>query len=233
MKNIKRIVTAVALILVLLPSYSQEKTDNVYEFRFITKNHTDDGDYVTVRFYVPVTVAVKVEEKTSIQTVDKTTLQSFSLRANLLRLATLTPDLGIEWQFARRWSVAVDGSWTSWSRDNKNRRYALWEVSPEVRYCFTQNNKFYLGVQYKIGEFNYKLSNTGKQGDLQGGGITFGYKLPLGKRFALDFNAAAGCLHADYETYHVADGVRVKEADHTKNVWGVTDLGITLVWKLK
>lgn len=156
-----------------------------------------------------------------------------SLRANLLRLATLTPDLGIEWQFANRWSVVVDGSWTSWSWDNKNRRYALWEVSPEVRYYFSESNKFYVGAQYKIGEFNYKLSDTGKQGDLQGGGITFGYKLPLGKSFALDFNVGAGCLHTHYETYHVTDGVRVKDGDHTKNVWGVTDLGVTLVWKLK
>ena len=38
---------------------------------------------------------------------------SFSLRANLLRWATLTPDLGIEWRISRLWGILVHGSWTS------------------------------------------------------------------------------------------------------------------------
>ena len=59
---------------------------------------------------------------------------SLALRANLLRWATLTPDLGLEWRVSRTWAVLVHGSWTSWSWDDKNRRYALWEVAPEVRW---------------------------------------------------------------------------------------------------
>ncbi len=57
-----------------------------------------------------------------------------SLRANLLRWATLTPDLGLEWRICPSWGIAVNGSWTSWSWSDKDRRYALWEVAPEVRY---------------------------------------------------------------------------------------------------
>ena len=30
--------------------------------------------------------------------------------------------------------ILVNGSWTSWNWDDKNRRYALWKVSPEIRY---------------------------------------------------------------------------------------------------
>ena len=56
-----------------------------------------------------------------------------ALRANLLRWATLTPDLGIEWRIAPAWGLMVNGSWTSWTWDNNARRYALWEVSPELR----------------------------------------------------------------------------------------------------
>ena len=39
----------------------------------------------------------------------------FSLRSNLLRWATLTPDLGVEWRICPSWGIAVNGSWTSWS----------------------------------------------------------------------------------------------------------------------
>ena len=56
-----------------------------------------------------------------------------SLRANLLRWATLTPDLGLEWRICPSWGIAVNGSWTSWSWSDKDRRYALWEVAPDGR----------------------------------------------------------------------------------------------------
>ena len=47
------------------------------------------------------------------------------VRANLLRWATLTPDVGIEVRADRSWGLLVNGSWTSWSRNNADRRYAL------------------------------------------------------------------------------------------------------------
>ena len=93
------------------------------------------------------------------------------LRANLLRWVTLTPDLGLEWRINPSWGIAVNGSWTSWSWNDKDRRYALWEVTPEVRYYMGEKKAWYLGAMFKAGQFNYKLSETGKQGDLMGGGI--------------------------------------------------------------
>ena len=158
---------------------------------------------------------------------------SFSLRANLLRWATLTPDLGIEWRINRLWGILVHGSWTSWSWNDKDRRYALWEVSPEVRHYIGKEKRGYLGAMYKAGAFNYKLSATGRQGDLMGGGITGGYGLRLNNALSLDFNLAVGCLHADYEKYEVIDGVRVRQGKESKNWWGPINAGVTLVWKMK
>ena len=155
-----------------------------------------------------------------------------SLRANLLRWATLTPDLGLEWRICPSWGIAVNGSWTSWSWSDKDRRYALWEVAPEVRYYMGEKKAWYLGAMFKAGQFNYKLSDTGKQGDLMGGGITAGYQLRLNKALDLDFNLGLGYLNADYEKYEVIDGVRVRKGSETKDWWGPINAGVTLVWKL-
>ena len=155
-----------------------------------------------------------------------------SLRANLLRWATLTPDLGLEWRICPSWGIAVNGSWTSWSWNDKDRRYALWEVAPEVRYYMGKTKAWYLGAMFKAGQFNYKLSETGKQGDLMGGGITTGYQLRLNKALALDFNLGLGYLNADFEKYEVIDGVRVRRGNETKDWWGPINAGVTLVWKL-
>lgn len=183
----------------------------------------------------PAEDATASSEYTATQTDNskaKSAPYAFSLRANLLRWATLTPDLGVEWRISRNVGILVNGSWTSWSWDDKNRRYALWEVAPEVRYYIGKEKRGYVGAMYKAGAFNYKFSTTGKQGDLMGGGLTGGYQLKLNRALALDFSLGLGCLHADYDKYEVIDGVRVRQGGGTKNWWGPVSAGVTLMWKL-
>ena len=195
------------LMTVTFPVIAQQKADTTYTFRSVPQKDM---------FYVPW-----IGNDTEI-----------SLRANLLRWATLTPDLGVEWRICPSWGIAVNGSWTSWTWSDKDRRYALWEVAPEVRYYMGEKKAWYLGAMFKAGQFNYKLSETGKQGDLMGGGITAGYQLRLNKALALDFNLGLGYLNADYEKYEVIDGVRVRRGNETKDWWGPINAGVTLVWKL-
>lgn len=155
-----------------------------------------------------------------------------TLRANLLHWATLTPDLGFEWRMNRHFGLLLNGSWTTWSWDHKNRRYALWKVSPEVRYYLGKQGKGFLGVMYHTGEFHYKLGKTGKQGNYQGGGLTGGYIFNLNRSLSLDFHAGAGYTYADYDEYALINDVRVHKGSKTKNYWGINQLGITLIWKL-
>ena len=150
----------------------------IKEENFITHNHATEGDFVTVRLTVPVketavtdaeaearlaaepTVAGRERQKaeaaaqqnTLTDTPSETKITNdyhLSLRANLLRWATLTPDLGLEWRICPSWGIAVNGSWTSWSWSDKDRRYALWEVAPEVRYYMGEKKAWYLGAMFK------------------------------------------------------------------------------------
>lgn len=155
-----------------------------------------------------------------------------SLRANLLRWATLTPDLGLEWRISPSWGIAVNGSWTSWTMSDNNFRYAFWEVMPEVRWYLGEKRAWYVGAMFKTGQFDYKLSKTGKQGDLMGGGITGGYQLRVNKALNIDFSLGLGYLNADYEKYEVIDGVRVSQGTKAEGWWGPINAGISLVWKL-
>ena len=157
---------------------------------------------------------------------------TLSLRANLLRWATLTPDLGLEWRISPSVGIMVNGSWTSWTWQDNARRYALWEVMPEVRWYLGEKKAWYVGAMFKAGQFNYKFSGTGRQGDLLGGGITGGYQLRLNKALALDFTLGLGYLNADTERYDVIDGVRVRSGNETKHWIGPVNAGVTLVWKI-
>ena len=199
-------------------AFAQQKTDTADTFRFVPQEDT---------FYLPR----EDNPQESVQSLSPT-ISQLSLRANLLRWATLTPDLGLEWRICPSWGIAVNGSWTSWSWNDKYRRYALWEVVPEVRYYMGEKKAWYLGAMFKTGQFNYKFSEAGKQGDLMGGGITAGYQLRMNKALALDFNLGLGYLNADFEKYEVIDGVRVRRGNETKDWCGPINAGVTLVWKL-
>lgn len=160
------------------------------------------------------------------------TANSFAVRANLLRWATLTPDIGFEWHITPSLSVAAHGCWTTWSWNHKDRRYALREIAPEVRWYPGEARRGYIGAMYKAGAFNYKLGHTGHQGNINGGGITGGYVLPLNNRLSLDFSMALGYLHAHYDKYTVIDGVIVRSGSDKKNWFGPINIGVTLTWTI-
>ena len=186
----------------------------------------------TVKETVCETPAVETVVEEEPRPQPKTPQHSLSLRANLLRWATLTPDLGIEWRIKEKWALLVNASYTSWRWNDKNRRYGLWEIAPEVRRYLGAKNRGYIGLMYKAGAFNYKFSELGRQGDIMGGGITGGYVVRLNNVLALDLNLGLGYIRAEYDRYSLIDGERVREGKEGKNWWGPVSAGVTLTWTL-
>ena len=156
----------------------------------------------------------------------------FALRANLLRWATLAPDIGVEWRVNRRWGITLRGTWTSWSWQNADRRYATWQISPAARYYLGKDYRAHVGAGFLAGEFNHKLSATGKQGNYLGGGLTAGYRLPLCRHLALDFSAGLGYTRVKYNKYHLLDGTRVKHGSICHGRWGVTNMEVSLEFRV-
>lgn len=156
----------------------------------------------------------------------------FYLRTNLLHILTMTPDIGIEWRSNSGWGLLLNGAWTNWTWEGIDKRYALWEVSPEVRYYLGTSKIAYIGANARIGQFNYKFDNTGKQGDLLGAGVTCGYMLHLTSSLSLDFSIGAGYMHVNYDKYAVIESTRVRKGNEDKGIWGVNNIGISLVWNI-
>ena len=159
------------------------------------------------------------------------------VRANLLRWVTLTPDIGVEWQVKKDWSVLASATWTRWSFKNNTRRYALKEFAGEVRHYMgymSTELPWYVGLRVYGGQFNYGFTSAhAKQGDIIGGGITAGYRLHLrNKKFYVDFTGGLGCTHASYENYKVLNGTRYLTGRGDKNYWGINHLSIALVMNI-
>lgn len=75
--------------------------------------------------------------------------------------------------------------------------------------------------------------DTGYQGKMWGAGLTVGYQLFFSRNFSVDFNLGLGYTRFDYDSFGMINGVRVyKKRDKTKNFWGPTQAGISLVWTI-
>lgn len=163
-----------------------------------------------------------------------------AIRTNLLYDAFLLPTLGVEWRVSDRWGVKLDGSLSRWG-DSHGKVQKIWILSPEVRYYMGDARRWYAGVAGNFGDYNiYKgmignlvSKDTGYQGSFWNAGITGGYQLPLNKCLSLDFNLGLGYSRFSYDTFGVSNGVRIyKEKDKTKNFFGPTQAGITLIWTI-
>lgn len=158
---------------------------------------------------------------------------TLALRLNLLRWATFTPDLGIEWCFARQWALNTSYTWGDYCWQHNDRHWALSEFTAELRHYATEKGKGYMGFFFVKGQFNYKLSTVGRQGDHLGIGLSAGYQLPLSRRFSLDLGAAAGWLRiTDGERYRREGYINVWRKDFTKSCFAPLSLRATLSYAL-
>lgn len=166
---------------------------------------------------------------------------SVSLRSNLLRWLTFTPELGLIWHCAPRVDVQINAAWTSLSvSDRYRKRYALWLVSPEVRYYLGENERYYVGLQGEISQRNYRLRgrDEGRQGRVYGGGLTGGYQWRISRHTSLDLHIGVGYnagRMSRYDHTKLFEGQEpsltfLREVDEHR--FGVNHLGISLVWDL-
>ena len=166
---------------------------------------------------------------------------NFALRTNLLYDAALLPTLGVEARIGGRFGIKVDGSYSYWGDDTGDVQ-KMWMVSPEIRWYLGRNKRFYTGVGVNIGEsniHNYLIGtlhlekDTGYQGSFYGAGIVAGYQLPLSRRLAIDLNIGLGYTRFEYTTYTIINNTRICQCvDVTKELWGPTQAGVSIVWKL-
>lgn len=163
-----------------------------------------------------------------------------ALRTNLLYDALLLPTLGVEWRINPHVGIRLDGSLSLWG-GAAGKVQKMWLISPEVRWYLLRDRRFYAGVSGTYGEYNlygYPLGkllkdDTGYQGSLWNAGLTVGYQLRLAACLSVDFSLGLGYTRSAYDSFTVTDGVRVhKDRNQSKNLWGPTQAGISLVWTI-
>lgn len=173
-------------------------------------------------------------------------LPKLAVKTNLLYGAgTLTPNLSVEAGLGPKTSLALSGSYNPWNRIGElddNDKLVHWVIRPEFRYWFCERfdghfvgaNLFY--DQYNIGGHTIPFVGFKKEkryeGNAYGLGINYGYHLPIGKRWGLEFSAGIGVARLKYDLYDCKLCSVVQE-EKTKTYFGPTHASVSLVFMIR
>lgn len=171
--------------------------------------------------------------------------QVVALKTNLLMDATLSPNLGIEFGLAPKWTLDVTGQFNDWTLSHE-RKWKHWYAQPEARLWFC--NRFaghFLGLhafggQYNVGNLDNGINFLGTdfsqisdhrfQGWFVGGGIGYGYDWVLGKHWNIEAEIGVGYAYTRYDKFECAGCGKKIEEDKSHHYVGPTKAAINLVY---
>lgn len=174
----------------------------------------------------------------------QTSLPRFGIKANLLYgLATLTPNISVEAALSKRSTLELSYSSNPWNydadlKDNKKLLHGI--ASLEYRYWFCERyNGHFLGAhgfysEYNVSGYDIPLlfrKDYRYKGNAYGGGILYGYALPVGKMWNIEFTVGADVLRMKYDRYSC------RTCDTNSEPFGKTHIvpsaGINIVFLIK
>lgn len=158
----------------------------------------------------------------------------WAVKTNVAYLAATVANLGVEYSFGDHYSVDLPIIYSPYTvaRDYRLRFLA---VQPEFRYWLKEPMKgHFFGVHLHIGAFNIAVDDRNRYQSpdgFYGAGLSYGYVLPFARHWAAEFTIGAGYVHTKYDTYYnIPNGARF-EKGRSYNYWGLTKVGINLVYR--
>jgi Secretin and TonB N terminus short domain./Protein of unknown function (DUF3575). len=170
-------------------------------------------------------------------------LPKAALKVNLLYLATTSLNIGAEFALARQWTFDLTTGINTWDLNGDKGGIRHWLVQPEIRYWFCNRFERHfvglhgIGGQYQIqnidlAPFGNDLTGKRYDGYAIGAGISYGYHLPMGKRWAWEFTVGAGYIYLDYDKYNCGECDN-KIGKRTKDYFGPTKAGVSLIYMIR
>ncbi|GAB6010385.1 DUF3575 domain-containing protein [Dysgonomonas reticulitermitis] len=165
--------------------------------------------------------------------------QQVAQKTNLLYWATTTPNAAMEFSLNRKLTLDIAAGYNPWDLPGKSS-LRHWLVQPELRYWMCQSFEgHFFGVhaiysKYNVGNISFikALKDYSYNGNLYGGGISYGYHFPLKGRWGLELTAGIGYVHMEYGKYICRECLE-KVGSYTRDYFGPTKAGISLIYMIK
>lgn len=161
------------------------------------------------------------------------------VKTNMLFYSLLIPNIELEADFAKHWSVALPVSYSAINYFTSRIKFRTLLVQPELRYWFDKDNsEWFVGAHFTCAQFNiaangeYRYQDHKGKAPALGGGVAFGYRMPISKnnRWNIEFSAGAGVYSIHYDKFlntpDVKDGLYVGSDKFV--YWGIDKLAVSV-----
>ncbi len=171
--------------------------------------------------------------------------QDVAIKTNFVSDALVSPNIGVEFGLAPRWTFDLSGQFNAWTMGN-DKRWKHWLVQPEIRYWFCDRfaghfvGAHLLGGQYNIGGLDIpinflgtdfrKLKDYRYQGWFGGAGIAYGYAWVISPSWNIEAEIGFGWTYTRYDQFRCADCGKKIDKSHPHNYVGPTKAAINLVY---
>ena len=163
------------------------------------------------------------------------------MRTNLLYDAVLVPNVGLEVWLGAGFTLGVDWFYTWIPLDQQHFYWQTYGGYLTARYYFGKQaaaqpyGGHHVGIYGSMLTYDVEFGGRGYQADKFGfgGGVEYGYSLPVAKNLCLDFNLGIGYQGGEYKTYLPTDdgtGHYVWEGTYKRHWFGPTKAEISLKW---
>ena len=169
-----------------------------------------------------------------------------AVKTNMLYDVLLVPNAGVEFYLGKDWSLGANWMYGWWKSDRAHWYWRNYGGDITLRKWFGRAAKekpltgHHLGLYAQVQTFDFELGGRGYMGGVPGGdifdracfggGVEYGYSLPIARRLNIDFSACVGYLGGRYYEYIPVDQCYVWQATKNLRYFGPTKLEVSLVW---
>lgn len=159
---------------------------------------------------------------------------TWAIKGNALFYAAGVTNFGFEHAFDPHWSFDFPVVYSPYTIARTYRMRFMY-AQPEARYWLDRPMKgHFFGAHIHVGVFNVSLNERNRYqtpNGFYGAGLSYGYTLPLAKRWSAEFEIGAGYAFTQYDTYYnIHNGARYQKRV-PYNYWGITKLAVNIEYR--
>lgn len=164
------------------------------------------------------------------------TPRRFLLKTNALGWGIAIANIAAEIDFAPHWSATLPIYWSAWNYFKSTLKFRTLTFQPEVRYWFSNSgNGWFAGAHLGLAWYNFATDGTYRTQDhdrhtpAYGGGISAGYRLPVGQRWLMEFSLGAGIYALHYDKFRNEPNGLLVRTDK-KTYFGIDQAAVTIAY---
>ena len=171
---------------------------------------------------------------------------TMALYTNMLFDAAAVPNIGVEFYLGKNWSVAANYMHAWWSKDRRHRYWRIYGGDVNVRWWFGRKahekplTGHHIGAYVQALTYDFEWGGKGYMAGEPGGnifdrahiggGIEYGYSLPVARRLDIDFTLGVGYIGGRVYEFRPAGNLYFWTATKNRSWFGPTKLEVSLVW---